>query len=62
MFKVRDAKKALAGACRRLGYRRLVSARFAGCLLPVRSSKGVDVKVIASGKATEMGETHSRYL
>jgi integrase len=47
VFKIRDAKKALAGACRRLGYRSFSQRSLRRMFITRAIEKGVDVKVIA---------------
>ena len=47
LFKIRDAKKALAGACRRLGYPSFNQRSLRRMFVTRAIEKGVDVKVIA---------------
>jgi site-specific recombinase XerD len=47
IFKVRDAKKALAGACRRLGYPPFSQRSLRRMFITRAIEKGIDVKVIA---------------
>jgi integrase len=47
VFKISDAKKALAGACRRLGYPPFSQRSLRRMFITRAIEKGVDVKVIA---------------
>jgi len=47
IFKVRDAKKALAGACRRLGYPSFSQRSLRRMFITRAIEKGIDVKVVA---------------
>jgi len=55
LFKVRDAKKALAGACRRLGYPPFSQRSFRRMFITRANERGVDVKVIAEWQGHKDG-------
>ena len=55
VFEIADAKKAIAGACRRLGFPGYSHRSFRRMFITRAIERGVDVKTIADGKATLMG-------
>jgi len=55
VFKIADAKKALAGACRRLGYPPFSQRSLRRLFITRAIEKGVDVKVIAEWQAHKDG-------
>ena len=55
VFKIRDAKKALAGACHRLGYRSFSQRSLRRMFITRAIEKGVDVKVIAEWQGHKDG-------
>jgi integrase len=55
IFKISDAKKALAGACRRLGYPRFNQRSLRRMFITRAIEKGVDVKVIAEWQGHKDG-------
>jgi len=55
VFKIRDAKKALSGACRRLGFPRFSQRSFRRMFITRAIEKGVDVKVIAEWQGHKDG-------
>jgi len=55
VFEIADAKKAIAGACRRLGFPGYSHRSFRRMFITRAMERGVDVKTIADGKATLMG-------
>lgn len=55
VFKIRDAKKALAGACRRLGYPPFSQRSLRRLFITRAIEKGVDVKVIAEWQGHKDG-------
>ena len=52
IFKIADAKKALAGACRRLGYPAFSQRSLRRMFITRAIERGVDVKVIAEWQGT----------
>jgi integrase len=55
IFKVRNAKKALAGACRRLGYPSFSQRSLRRMFITRAIEKGIDVKVIAEWQGHKDG-------
>jgi integrase len=55
LLKIADAKKALAGACRRLGYRPFSQRSLRRMFITHAIEKGIDVKVIAEWQGHEDG-------
>jgi integrase len=55
VFKISDAKKALAGACRRLGLPRYTHRSFRRMFVTRAIEKGIDVKVIAQWQGHKDG-------
>ena len=55
VFKIADAKKALAGACRRLGYPPFSQRSLRRLFITRAIEKGVDVKVIAEWQGHKDG-------
>jgi integrase len=55
VFKISDAKKALAGACRRLGYPRFSQRSLRRMFITRAIERGVDVKVIAEWQGHKDG-------
>jgi integrase len=55
VFKISDAKKALTGACRRLGYPRFSQRSLRRMFITCAIDRGVDVKVIAEWQGHKDG-------
>jgi integrase len=63
VFKISDARKALAGACRRLGYPNFSQHTLRRMFITRAIERGVDVKVIAEWQVAQgRRETDSRHL
>jgi integrase len=55
VFKIKDAKKALAGSCKRLGFRAFSQRNIRACLIQRLWRAGVDVKLISKWQGHQDG-------